>query len=87
MDASIDLELMTTSLALTMGMKLFFFLFAAISIHFLLAWMDKRSTGGFKAWRLSVMTNDTQAGTVMLGVYYSTRFAVLYAWAALLFSS
>jgi hypothetical protein len=87
MDASIDFELMTTSLTLTMGMKLFFFIFAAITIHLLLRWMDGRSSGGFNKWREAAMESNSPMLMSVLGVYYCIRFSVLYVWAALLFSS
>ena len=87
MDSLLDIELMTTSLVLSMITKLFFFLFAVVAVHLLLGWMDKRSGGGFNAWRTAVMETASPRGMISLGHYYCIRFAALYIWAALLFSS
>jgi len=87
MERLIELEIMTSSLLLTMGMKLFFFVVAALLIYALLAWMDKRSGGGFRAWREAVIEQKGSKEMAALGLYYCIRFAVLYIWAAQLFSS
>ena len=87
MDDLIGLDIMASSLLLTMGMKLFFFVVAALLIHAMLACMDTRSGGGFRKWRKAVVDKAESKGMAILGLYYCIRFAVLYIWAAQLFSS
>lgn len=87
MDFLIGLDVMTTSLLLTMAMKMFFFVFAVVIIQLMLAWMDKRSHDGFQAWRSSIIECPEPLPMAILGIYYCIRYSVLFIWAALLFSS
>ncbi len=89
----LNLELMTSTALISMLIKLTLFLVASMGIHFLLSWMDKRSDGGFNAWREIVITkakaNDQSHYQPMrvLGYYYCIRYPAILIFAAFLLSS
>ncbi len=82
-----NLELMTSSALMTLGLKLIMFIVGTVIIHALLAWMDKRSNGGFIAWANIVREEKLPHPMMVLGFYYCVRFASFFVWAAILFSS
>lgn len=81
---------------MSLAAKLLLLVAGVVVMHLVLAWMDRRSGGVFKAWMNSCKKNletdnidqrKHQTAVAGLAVYYCVRFAVTGVWFALVLSS